>query len=116
VIPHTFLDNAAKYSPKDGRVEVYVQDTDDGIDFAVSSYGPRILPREENLIFHPFYRGESAKRAEEEGAGYGLYLSQMIAQKHLGTTIKLNQKERKTGGMGHWTTFSIRVPLRAAIL
>ena len=116
VIPHTFFDNAAKYSPKNGRVEIYLQDIDDGIEFEVSSYGPRILPKEEQQIFQPFYRGEAARRAEEEGSGYGLYLSQMIAKNHLGSIIKLEQEVRNTGGKGHWTTFSIRIPLRAAIL
>jgi signal transduction histidine kinase len=116
VIPHTFLDNAAKYSPREGRVEIYVQDIEAGIEFAVSSFGPRILPREKNLIFHAFYRGECAKGAEEEGAGYGLYLSQLVAKRHLGTTIDVDQEEKNTGRLGHWTTFSIRIPLQAIIL
>lgn len=116
VIVHTLLDNAAKYSPMRGKVEIYVQDDADGIEFAVSSYGPRILPKEREKIFSPFYRGECARRDQEEGAGYGLYISQFIAEHHLGTRIMVCQDDRQTPQMGHWTTFSLRIPLKAAIL
>ena len=116
VIPHTFLDNAAKYSPQMGRIEVYVQDFEDGIDFSVSSYGPQILPEEKEKIFNPFYRGIYAKKIEEEGAGYGLYICQLIAQKHLGTIIKVEQDAICTINKGYWTSFSIKIPLEARIL
>jgi signal transduction histidine kinase len=116
VIPHTFLDNAAKYSPLKGKVDVYIQDCAKGIEFTVSSYGPRILPNEMDKIFEPFYRGESARRFQEEGAGYGLYISQQVAVRHLGTRIRVEQDGRQTPRMGHWTTFSLQIPLRATIL
>jgi signal transduction histidine kinase len=116
VIPHTFLDNAAKYSPRNGKVVVYIQDVPGGIDFAVSSFGPRILPIEMDKIFEPFYRGESARRFQEEGAGYGLYISQQVAVRHLGTRINVEQEDRQTPRMGHWTTFSLKIPLKAKIL
>ncbi len=117
VIPHTFLDNAAKYSPSTGgRIEIYVQDVDDGIEFSVSSYGPKILPKEKGKIFDPFYRGEYARKIEEEGAGYGLYICQMIAKNHLGTKIIVEQKDDQYNKKGYWTSFSIKVPLKAVIL
>ena len=116
VIPHTLIDNAAKYSPKNAKVEIYVEDRGaDGIEFAVSSYGPRIHPDETDKIFQPFYRGRSAKAAEDEGAGYGLYISQLVAQRHLGTKVSVAQEATNTPRMGHWTTFSARIPLRAKV-
>lgn len=116
VIPHTFLDNAAKYSPLTGRVEVYIQDVDDGIEFSVSSHGPRILPEEKEKLFDPFYRGKYAKKIEEEGAGYGLYICQLIANNHLGTLIQVQQNDTPNTAKGYWTTFSIKIPLKAIIL
>lgn len=116
VIPHTFLDNASKYSPNKGRIDIYVQDIEDGIEFSVSSFGPRILPAEKEKIFNPFYRGKHAKKIEEEGAGYGLYICQLIAQKHLGTVITVDQDHKQTPNMGFWTSFSIKIPFEAKIL
>ena len=116
VIPHTFLDNALKYSPDLGRINISLRDlADGGVHFAVSSYGPRILQQERRKIFEPFYRGELARKAQEEGAGYGLYVSQMIATDHLGTTIRVEQATTETK-MGYWTTFSVELPPRAKIL
>lgn len=57
-----------------------------------------------------------ARDAEEEGAGYGLYISQKIAKEHLGTSIKVEQITPTVSGKGYWTTFSLRVPDQAAIL
>jgi signal transduction histidine kinase len=116
IIPHTFIDNAVKYSCKYGRLEIEVNDVDDGIAFSVSSYGPRILPEEEKKIFQPFYRGEVARKQEEEGAGYGLYICELVAREHLGTSACVSQDSRNVSSQGHWTTFSIIIPLRAAIL
>ena len=116
VISYTFLDNAYKYSPKNGRVEVFVQDGQSGIYFSVSSYGPRILPGESNKIFYPFYRGEIAKRHEEEGAGYGLYLTQVVAKEHLLTQIDFEQESKNVHGRGHWTKFSVHIPGKAVVV
>ena len=113
VIPHTFLDNAIKYSAKLGSVDIVVQDRDDSIYFEVSSYGPKIKPDEKGKIFQAFYRGEAARKQEEEGAGYGLYLSQIVAINHLGSRIKVKQDTTQKPRFGHLTTFSLNIPLKA---
>ena len=116
VIPHTLIDNAAKYSPKDGKIIVEMQDNIDSINFSVSSFGPRISSQEKEKIFDPFFRGKAAIDMQEEGAGFGLYISQMIAKNHLGTYIQVHQDKQPTARMGYWTTFSVKLPLKAIIL
>jgi len=113
VIPHALIDNALKYAPSASEVEIYIQDVDEGVEFEIESLGPRIEPKEMPKIFRPFFRGGAAERIEE-GAGYGLYLSQLVAREHLGTKIKAEQKTEPshTGGF-HLTTFSILYPNRA---
>lgn len=91
VIPHTLIDNALKYSQRKSRVDVFLRDVADGVYLSVESYGPMLLPGEESRIFEPFYRGEGAKQLVEEGAGYGLYVSQLVATEHLGTKIHVEQ-------------------------
>ena len=116
VIPHTLIDNAAKYSPCGGKIEIYVQDNRESIEFSVSSFGPFIKEDEYLKIFSPFFRTESAKQFEEEGAGYGLYISQMIAKNHLGSEIKVEQDVKTEFKKCYWTTFLINLPLKAVIL
>lgn len=116
VIPHTLLDNALKYSPRGGRVEIDVEDEEKGVYLAVSSFGPRIRADERERIFWPFFRGKHAQEQSEEGAGYGLYVAQLIAKEHLGTQIHCEQSTDEEGGLGFWTTFEVTFPERAKIL
>jgi len=116
VIPHTLLDNALKYSPKRGDVELFLKDDGTGVFLSVSSWGPRILPEEIGKIFFPFFRGKHARDHSEEGAGYGLYVSQLVAKEHLGTEIRVEQVRVEDENLGFRTTFSIIFPQKARIL
>jgi len=109
VIPHTLLDNALKYSPDRERVEVYVNDDAAGIEFSVSSYGPRIEDYEEEKIFQAFYRGGHAQKLQEEGAGYGLYVAQLVA-KALRASITVDQNIKQMRENRYWTTFKVVLP------
>ncbi len=91
VIIQTLIDNAHKYSKKSGKVEIHISDQPDHIFFSVESYGPRILDSERELIFQPFKRAKDAIKSQEEGAGHGLYISQLIA-KRIGTIIEVEQE------------------------
>jgi signal transduction histidine kinase len=109
VIIQTLIDNAHKYSKKSGKVEIHISDQPDHILFSVGSYGPRILESERELIFHPFKRAKDAIKSQEEGAGYGLYISQLIARR-IGTIIEVEQESQLKDRQGHWTTFTVRIP------
>jgi signal transduction histidine kinase len=113
VIPHTLIDNAIKYSPQNGKVEITVQDLPNEILFSVSSFGPKILVEEKEKIFQPFYRGKLAMKEVEEGAGYGLYVSQQVAINHFGVKIEFNQDLKQTLNSCYWITFSIKLPLKS---
>jgi light-regulated signal transduction histidine kinase (bacteriophytochrome) len=116
VIPHTLIDNAEKYSPRSGSVRVEVNDVDEGVELVVSSYGPELLEGEKEKIFRPFYRGKNAREIAEEGAGYGLYVSQFVAREHLGTEIRVEQSPKDRKGDCVLTRFSVVFPMKAKIL
>jgi signal transduction histidine kinase len=113
VIPHSLLDNAIKYAPRDSTIDVIIDDIQDGIFFSVCSLGPRILPEESEKIFFPFFRGEAAIHQEEEGAGYGLYVSQLVAIQHLDSKITCHQDLDEKMPLMYSTRFSIKFPLKA---
>jgi signal transduction histidine kinase len=113
IIPHTFIDNAIKYSPKSDRITIYINDESEYIDFYVKSLGPKITEKERDKIFVPFYRGEYAKKLEEDGSGYGLYVAQRIAKEHLNSEINVKQNESLESLKEDYfeTIFSLRIPL-----
>lgn len=112
-IPQTFIDNAIKYSPPESRIKLQFGEDESGINFSINSFGPKIFPDEQESIFHPFTRGREAERVQEEGAGYGLYLAQLVATTHLGTRIALWQRETGDRARGYETEFSIQIPWKA---
>jgi signal transduction histidine kinase len=95
------LDNAMRYTPDGGRVAVCVAAAADGAVVSVSDTGPGIAPGDVELIFEPFYRGESAKR--KHGTGLGLSIVKQIAEAHGGRVSVRSE-------LGHGTTFEVRLP------
>jgi signal transduction histidine kinase len=109
VIPHTFIDNAYKYSRPGSGVEIRFEEDETMISLSVSCFGPRIEDDEREKIFEPFYRGRNARQIQEEGSGFGLYLSRFIARKY-GTDISLVQEKEVTDEIGYLTTFGVEFP------
>ncbi len=75
------MDNALKYTPTGGRVEVGATQADDGVHFWVQDDGPGIHPDDLPHIFERFYRGRTQVGA---GSGLGLSIVQSVAQAHGG--------------------------------
>jgi two-component system sensor histidine kinase MprB len=82
------LDNAAKWSPPDGEVEVSVRDGE----VTVRDHGPGIDEEDLPYVFDRFYRARSARGLP--GSGLGLAIVRQVAQAHGGTVVA----ERAEGG------------------
>jgi two-component system sensor histidine kinase MprB len=82
------LDNAAKWSPPDGDVEVGVHDGT----VTVRDHGPGIDEEDLPYVFDRFYRARSARGLP--GSGLGLAIVRQVAQAHGGTVVA----ERADGG------------------
>jgi len=80
------LDNALKYVPSGGRIEVSLSR---GPELVIADDGPGIAPSDRERIFDRFYRGR-ASMGEAYGSGLGLALAQAIAQRH-GLTLGLDE-------------------------
>jgi two-component system, OmpR family, sensor histidine kinase MprB len=72
------LDNAAKWSPPDGEVEVSVKDGE----VAVRDHGPGIDEADLPFVFDRFYRASSARGLP--GSGLGLAIVRQVAESHGG--------------------------------
>jgi len=81
------LENALKYVPAGGRVQVSVRNTPGGVSLRVADNGPGIAAAERAAALRPFVRvGDAAARAA--GSGLGLSLAAAVARLH-GAELKL---------------------------
>lgn len=81
------VENAIRYTPSPGRVDIGVVVRDGQSRLSVADSGPGIPPDEHRRVFDRFYRrGESV----ETGSGLGLAIVRAIADRH-GATIELGQ-------------------------
>ncbi len=95
------LDNAVKFTPERGKIEIGVSTNGSTALISVRDSGPGIDPRDIDHIFDPFYRSRRAKGA---GSGLGLALSREIVRRHGGVIQAAN---RAAGGC----EVKVRLPL-----
>ena len=79
VMLRNLVDNAVKYTPAGGRVDVGVSESHQGVIVSVADSGPGINPELRERVFNRFYR---VVGNEEEGSGLGLSIVQRIAELH----------------------------------
>ncbi len=82
------IDNALRYTPAGGRVEVSLTDAEGMACLRVTDTGIGISAVERARVFERFYRGASARAMSPEGSGLGLAIADWIAQAH-GATLEL---------------------------
>jgi signal transduction histidine kinase len=75
------IDNALKYAPQNGAVEVAVMKRDSAsAEISVSDNGPGIAELEKSKVVERFYRGDASRGTP--GVGLGLSLVQAVAKLH----------------------------------
>jgi signal transduction histidine kinase len=82
------LENAVRYTPNGGRVEVRARRAPHGhgsaVTIEVCDEGPGIAAGQENRVFERFYRADTARASSDGGAGLGLAIAQWIVDLHDG--------------------------------
>jgi heavy metal sensor kinase len=95
-------ENAIKYTPAKGSIEVSLDRTDGTAVWEVKDTGPGITREAQERLFERFYRGDPAR--EGNGTGLGLALVSSIVQLHHG-------KIEVSSAMGKGSCFRVRLPL-----
>jgi two-component system OmpR family sensor kinase len=107
------LDNAIKYTPAGGMVEVKLAQANGSYLLSISDTGPGIPDDAQSQVFERFYRvNKTRSRAESAGgagagAGLGLAIARAIAEAHGGS---LTLESSGAGG----STFAAAIPSRVA--
>jgi len=84
VLLRNLLDNAVRYTPPGGEVEVSVKPAAGGVSLAVVDSGPGIPEAERGKVFDRFHR---VLGTGEEGSGLGLSIVRRIADLHRATVV-----------------------------
>ncbi len=123
------VENAIRYTPKTGRIDVTVSGAPDGsgvqqpgaavrsrnargtgasTDMAIltiADSGIGISPTDLPHVFERFYRADKARSRAHGGSGLGLSIAQYIAQAHGGSIQAASE------GANRGSTFAVRLPL-----
>jgi signal transduction histidine kinase len=81
---YNVLDNAIKYTPEGGTVEVTLDQIDGAAQVCMCDTGIDILPEHLPHVFERFYRVDKARSRAEGGTGLGLSIAQSIVAAHGG--------------------------------
>jgi heavy metal sensor kinase len=98
------IDNAVKYTPANGQVEVSLQRNDGYAVAQVRDTGIGIAEADLPSVFERFYRADKARTRESGGVGLGLSIGRWITEVHAGT-IEVHSSP------GRGSSFQIRLPI-----
>ena len=100
------LTNAAKYTPKRGRIALEVS-TEEGpvVEIRVRDTGLGIAEEMLERIFEPFVQVDVAHDMSQSGLGIGLTLIRKLVELHDGTIVANSE------GLGKGSEFVVRLPL-----
>jgi signal transduction histidine kinase len=98
------LDNAMKYTPAPGTVDLDLETSGPSVVIRVCDSGIGIAREEQLKIFERFYRVDRARSRDLKGAGIGLAIAQWIVQQHKGS-ITVQSSPNKG------STFRVELPL-----
>lgn len=99
------LDNASKYTPSGGNVEVVVDSVKKWLRIAIRDNGIGIAPEDMEKLFLRFSRIPNKLPGNRTGSGLGLYWAHKIIELH-GGNIEVNSRP------GRGSVFTIFIPLR----
>ena len=88
------IDNAIKYTPENGEIEVKVMDKREKILVEVEDNGIGIPDEDKQRIFERFYRVDKARSRSMGGTGIGLSIVKHIIKNH-DSEIKLESERGK---------------------
>jgi PAS domain S-box-containing protein len=103
------IDNAVKYSPDGGRVEVAIEPRDSGVRIVVKDEGIGIAPPHQRRIFGKFYRVDPDLTRGVGGTGLGLYICRELVRLMEGR-LTVSSEE------GKGSTFVVDLPVPAQAL
>lgn len=103
------LQNAIKYSPDGGPIQVEVARTSDWASVVVTDHGLGIAAEALPHLFERFYRAPAVRSEHISGLGIGLFIVREIVMLHGGDVSVASEQ-------GTGTSFTVRLPLATSVV
>lgn len=104
-VVYNLVDNAVKFTPEGGYIEVDSKRDSEKAIFKIRNSGKGIESDEIDKIFERFYKIDKSRSYDVKGAGLGLYLVKAIVEMH-GGQIEAHSK------VDEYTEFVMHLPLQ----
>ncbi len=101
------LDNAVKYTPAEGKIDIRAETLDSSVRIFVRDTGIGIEPQEQARVFQKWFRGADPLVREHPGNGLSLYTAKNLIEL-MGGTIGFESEPGK--GSTFWFTLPIAEP------
>ncbi len=88
------LDNAIRYTPAKGSIDIYFKEKGDDIKIYFKDTGIGIPSSQQKKIFTHFFRAHNVHQVYTEGVGLGLFLTKSIIEAH-GGILRFQSVENK---------------------
>jgi signal transduction histidine kinase len=98
------LENALKFSPRGGQVDIDLATCEEGVLLRVRDRGIGIDPDLHGRIFEKFFMVDGGATKTRSGAGIGLYLAREVVAIHDGSIVVESRS-------GEGASFEVRLPL-----
>jgi PAS domain S-box-containing protein len=99
------LNNAVKFTPRDGRVQVLLERVNSHLEVSVIDTGEGIRPEFLPFVFDRFRQADASTTRRHGGLGLGLAIVRQLVELHGGTV------RATSAGEGHGSTFTVAIPL-----
>jgi signal transduction histidine kinase/ActR/RegA family two-component response regulator len=101
------LANAIKFTPAGGRVEIFIERSNDYMEVRVVDTGQGISPDFLPHVFERFRQAPGATTRRQAGLGLGLAIVRQLVELHGGTVHAASE------GLGRGATFTVCLPISA---
>lgn len=98
------LSNSIKFTKEQGKIEIYIRESNEMLEIEISDDGIGIPQNKLNSIFERFKQVENNTIRSGEGSGIGLYLVKSLVDMHGGDVAVESE-------LGSGTTFKISIPV-----
>jgi signal transduction histidine kinase len=96
LVLQNLIENAVKYTPEFGKIEISVEFTDSFFKFKIKDNGVGIPMKDQEKLFSKFFRAENVMRMQTEGSGLGLFIVKNIIKKHGGDITYTSEEGKGT--------------------
>jgi signal transduction histidine kinase/ActR/RegA family two-component response regulator len=104
-VASNLVGNAVKFTPRDGRVEIRLEEWEGEVRLQVIDSGQGIEPDLLAHVFDSFWQADASTTRHQNGLGLGLAIVRQLVDLHGGHV------EAASGGAGRGATFTVFLPL-----